>query len=233
MNNQKILENLVVYNPVNNKIRLGHLGDGGYIMIDGYDYDYFISCGIGGNVMFERDFIKMHPGINGMAFDGTINDGKIVPQELKFIKKNIGPNNNENVTNLKEYVNDYKNIFIKMDIEGSEWGWIKSFSDLFMNVKQLVFEAHDIFTSNNVLECFEIINKTHYLVHLHENNNGVMRNINNMLYPDLIELTFIRKDCKIDGLNMVDLPIKYLDYPNVPSKPEHDMNKWPFNSKNT
>ena len=41
--NLEILKNLVLYNPVNKKIRLGHQKDGGYVIIDGYDYDCFLN----------------------------------------------------------------------------------------------------------------------------------------------------------------------------------------------
>jgi hypothetical protein len=232
---KEILKNLVVYNPVNKKIRLGRLQDGGYVIVDGYNYDYFISGGIGGDISFENDFIKINPNIRGLAFDGTVTayQSQNLPKEIKFIKKNIGFDDNETTTNLHEYIKNYKNVFIKMDIEGGEWNLLRSsFSDLLLNIKQIVFEAHSIFTINNVLECLQIINKTHYLIHVHQNNNGILYEIENAKYPSLLELTYIRKDCEISGLNANNLPIEGLDFTNMPEKPEYDiMNKYPFNSK--
>jgi hypothetical protein len=235
MNLDRILKNLILYNPVNKKIRLGHQADGGYIIIDGYNYDYFISGGVGENITFEIDFIKKYPDMTGIIFDNTVNDAPSLPKEVKLIKKNIGFDNTETTTNLSDYVNEYENIFIKMDIEGSEWKLLRSeFSKSLMKIKQIVFEAHHFFGvfSDIALESLEIINKTHYLVHIHQNNNGIPFNTGNILYPSLLELTFIRKDCEIKGLNVTDLPIKDLDFTNMPGKIEYDiMNKYPFNSK--
>jgi len=234
MNNLEILKNLVLYNPVNKKIRLGHHEDGGYVIIDSYNYDYFISGGIGENTTFETDFCNKYPNIQGLIFDKTVNEPQKLPTQIKFIKKNIGFENNETTTNLIENIRDYKNVFIKMDIEGGEWNLLRSdFSQFLLNIKQIVFEAHHFFGvfSENALKCLQIINKTHYLVHIHQNNNSEPFNINNIMYPSLLELTFIRKDCEINGLNTTDLPIKDLDYPNIPTKIEHNMNIWPFNSK--
>ena len=237
MNIDKILKNLILYNPVNKKIRLGHQADGGYVIIDGYEYDYFISGGVGENITFEIDFIKKFPNIQGIIFDNTVDDALNLPKEIKLIKKNIGFDNTEITTNLSDYINGYHNIFIKMDIEGSEWKLLRSeFSKSLIKIKQIVFEAHHFFSvfSDIALESLEIINNTHYLVHVHQNNNGVpfQSDVGNIMHPSLLELTFIRKDCEINGLNVTDLPIKDIDFTNMPGKPEYDiMNSYPFNSK--
>jgi hypothetical protein len=231
---KEILTNLVVYNPVNKKIRLGILSDGGYIIIDDYDYDFFITGGTGGEISFELDFIKKYPNIKGIAFDGKFDDSKLFPEQMQFIKKYIGNINNDTITNLREYVQNYKNIFMKIDIEGGEWKVIPALSELLVNIKQLIFEAHHFFGifSQNALESLQLLNKTHYLVHAHENNNSMPTKIENIMYPSLLELTYIRKkDCLANGFNIIDLPIKDLDYPNIDSKEEHNMNMWPFNFK--
>lgn len=229
--NLEILKNLVLYNPVNKKIRLGRQMDGGYVIVDGYNYDYFISAGVGSNISFEIDFLNRCDNIYGVIFDGTVNEPKHLPKQLKFIRKNIGINNDEYTTDLKEYVNSRKDIFIKMDIEGYEWDWLLSFSELFPKIKQLVFEGHRFFNNiynTKILKSLQTLNKTHYLVHVHENNNNEkLVNIQNLMYPCLLELTFIRKDCEINGFNTLDLPIFGLDFPNV-KKIEHNMNMWPF-----
>ena len=232
MENFEMLKNLILYNPVNKKIRLGIHEDGGYVMIDGYDYDYFISGGVGEDISFEIDFIKKYPNMQGLIFDKSVDEPPNLPKEIKFIKKNIGFDNNETTTNLTEYIKGYENVFIKMDVEGGEWNLLRSpFSESLINVKQMIFEAHHFFGvfSDNALECLKIINKTHYLVHVHQNNNGVPFDIGNITYPSLLELTFIRKDCEINGVNTSNLPIEGLDFTNMPGKPEYDiMNKYPF-----
>jgi len=225
----EILHDLKLYNPANQKIRLGRNTDGGYVIVGGYDYDYLISGGIGGDVSFEIDFIKTYPKVQGLIFDGTVNNPpKELPKEIQFIKKNVG-SNNENTTDLCEYIKDYKDVFLKMDIEGGEFELLTSkFAKLLPNIKQIVFEAHYFFDIELAQKSFQNLNETHYLVHVHENNNGRLVKIQDTIYPNLLELTYIRKDCEINGLNTRNLPISGLDYPNVIGKIEHDINVYPF-----
>jgi len=216
---QWILYELIVYNPVNKKVRYGRRMDGGYVIVDGYDYDLFISCGIGKDVSFEVDFCKNHK-INGFAFDGTVDDPGL-PDDMIFIKKNITKNND-----LNDYVKNYKNVFIKMDIERAEWEWIRNFN-YFSKVKQIVFEAHHTYTSG-ALDCLRKLNETHSLVHVSQNNNGKNYEHDGKVYPSLIELTYLRKE--IDGLNKTRFPIDGIDFKNIPSKPELILDIWPFKS---
>jgi hypothetical protein len=44
----------------------------------------------------------------------------------------------------------------------------------------------------------------------------------------ILELTFIRKDCEITGVNKDNLPLMNLDYPNYGNMPDVHINKWPF-----
>ena len=237
----EILKELVTFEPNNKKIRLGNEKDGGYIILDKYEYDCFLSGGIGNNVTFEEDFIKKYPNIPNFLFDSTVdNPGN---NNFNFIKKNIGDGKNS-TTSLIEYDKDYDDIFIKLDIEGSEWEWINEFNNLFYKVKQIVFEAHGFFIdllpssqkfwanglndedhNNRILNSLKILNKTHYLVHVHANNGGPMVNINNEVYPSFFELTYIRKEIK--GLNKQNLPIE-IDFITDINNKECDINIYPF-----
>jgi hypothetical protein len=248
----EILENLIVFNPKNKRIRLGKSSDGGYVIIDGYDYDLYLSCGIGNDVGFDIDFTNYKPNINGFAFDGTCDKPINLPENIKFIKKNIGEYENESITNLSSYL-DKDNIFLKMDIEGNEWRWIKSLGDL-SRFKQIVLECHGFFDHGcsigswseiskfehqDILDALKILNDTHYLVHIHGNNAAIVKHNSGEFgnakgYDELFtvaELTYIRKDCDIDGLNLDVLPIINLDFPNYDYIPDVGINCWPFVNK--
>jgi len=228
--NVAILKELELYNPVNKKIRLGRQEDCGYVIVDGYDYDYFISCGIGHDITFEEDFMKKYPHMQGLAFDSNDTNFENLPTQIKFIETHVGWDEKEKNTNLREYVENHSDIFIKMDIEGSEWNWIKKFDDLFVKVKQFVFEGHNLFGhSQDTLECLRILNRTHYLVHVHENNAGDFIYVDGHNYPSYMEFTFIRKDCEINGFNTNDLPLDGIDFPCYPTISRFtNMNHWPF-----
>jgi len=226
--NVEILKELVLYNPVNKKIRLGRQEDSGYVIIDGYEYDYLITCGIGHDISFELDFAKKYPHVNGLAFDSVDTNAENLPKGIKFIETHVGWDEKEKNTNLREYVENYNDIFIKMDIEGSEWNWIKKFDRLFTKVKQFVFEGHYIFEID-ALQSLRILNKTHYLVHVHENNAGKHTYVDGHNYPSFLELTFIRKkDCEINGFNADSLPLEGIDFHSNTTYSELNMNHWPF-----
>ena len=77
-NSDKLFKFLEVHDyPLQNKLRLGEKGDGGYIIGDiGNIYDCYISAGISNEESFSRDFINKY-NINkndSYGFDGTIND---------------------------------------------------------------------------------------------------------------------------------------------------------------
>lgn len=220
---------LVTYEPSETKMRLGNVNDGGYVIIDNYDYDCYLSCGISDNFTFDLDFIKYRPNVPGHAFDGTIEMPEQFPSEIKFNKMMIGPTNTSTTTNMHEYLDTYKNVFLKMDIEGSEWKWFLGMtSDQQKSLKQIVVEFHGLFdnkwqsTVEEKKQVLKNLSETHWLVHVHGNNNGPNNGV-----PWVIECTYIRKDATVNGLNKTPFPIA-LDSPNDLNKPEHVLTKWPF-----
>lgn len=230
--NTKLLKTLITYQPVNNKIRIGTTCDGGYVVVDGYQYDYLISGGAGHDISFEIEFIQKYPNVGGVCFDGTLDAPTHFPAELSFTKKNIGSNETNDTTNLVSYIQDYSNVFCKLDIEGGEWDLFRSaFKYHIPRIKQLVIELHNIFTlSTDCLSAMKLITTTHYLVHVHSNNYcKEFVTINGNTYPDTLEFTFIRKDCDINGYNITSLPIPELDFPNSPFGPDININFYPFN----
>jgi hypothetical protein len=244
-----ILDALVVYNPKNNKIRLGSSGngngDGGYVIIDGYEYDYYIGCGIGYSTQFDFEFSQKYPNITGLAFDGEIKHYPNLPSNIKFISKNISTNNTNHETNLNHEMQNFNNIFMKMDIEAHEWNWIKSFNH-FDKIKQFVIEIHGLFDGDtsdgswsnigkykpeDIKSCLEIINQTHHLIHFHANDNGKYEFFDGKEFPTVAELTYIRKkDCLIEGLNKTPFPITGLDYSNGRERHILELSKYPFTS---
>lgn len=236
-----LLSQLVVYEPRNTKIRLGSFGDGGYVIVDGYDYDFYIGCGVGGNIKFDCDFIDKHQNINGVAFDGTINHAPPFPNKISFVRKNIGTSKNENETDLMDETANYNDIFIKMDIEGHEWKWINAFNNL-SKIKQLVLEVHGLFDTNpdgwmsignykyqEMIDAIAKLNTTHHLVHFHSNDAAEYKVVDGFDVPTVGELTFIRKtDCEINGFNKTKLPIEGLDCVNGNDRPPLSFSYYPF-----
>lgn len=220
--------NLTTYEIPNKIIRLGQKHDGGYIIVDGLCYDLFLSCGINNDVGFEEAFLDKYKGLKCFAFDGTINKFPQHRNPMEWVNKNIGYFNTNKTTNLKEYIKDHNNIFLKMDIEGSEYNWIDAMSvDELNKISQIVLEIHWAFDKyrNSMLEKLA---KTHYVIHLHGNNySGINTDIHHeglekIPIPEVLEITYVRKDLFQNvAKNVVkQFPTK-LDYPNNPYIPDH------------
>ena len=229
---------LTVYESATPKVRVGSVGDGGYVIVDGLTYDSMLSCGIETNIDFEKEFLQKNPSLECFAFDGTING---LPQEverLTFVKKNIGTTNTDKTTNLHEYINPYSNIFLKMDIESYEFRWFETISQTqVVKFKQIVIEIHFPFSLENISHfdpehlspkrktaMLQRLAQTHWLVHIHANNCcGTNFNL-----PNIFECTYVRKDVQpFSGYNTTPIPSN-LDYPSVPLRPDISLNYRPF-----
>lgn len=221
---------LTVYKSPFTKIRLGKDYDGGYIISDipNINYTTLLAGGIENDISFEEDFIKKYPNVKTYAFDGTINELPSKNNNITFIKKNIGFENNENITNLHNIINENDSIFVKMDIEGGEIPWIKSLSNEQMNkFEQIVMEFHFPF-SHDEIHVFDKINKNHYLIHFHGNNCCGVRNHYGVNIPNVFECTYLHKKYfkNTPELN-TDLIPSILDMKNT-SKDEIYINYPPF-----
>lgn len=233
------------------KKRLGNNEDGGYVIgLINQIYDGYFSCGVNTEESFSRDFINKYDYLNSynsFAFDGTINkypEEYLSNERIKFIKKNINIFNNENNTNLDEYLENKSNLFLKMDIEGHEFKWLNNISENNLNkFSQIVIEFHGIASnyykhpraeegvSTTDIEkknVFDKLNKYFYTIHAHGNNwikviDGI---------PDVLELTFINKRCVNNiELNKIPFPQKNLDYPNTIKFDEIILDYYPFVNK--
>ena len=167
---------------------------------------------------------------NCAAFDGTINKyPNNYTDKIIFYKKNISPIRSNTTANLSYFTKNFNNIFLKMDIEGSEYSWMLSLTeDQLKKFKQIVIEFHGINDNSwntnlsDKIKCFEKLSNTHYAVHIHGNNYGnLTKNI-----PNTVEITYIRKDTinYYPELNKQLLPINGLDFPNNPNKSDFDLN---------
>jgi hypothetical protein len=219
-----------------NKIRLGSSNDGGYVIAHLVcEYDCYISAGVSNEESFSRDFINKYDmnEYNCFGFDGTIQSYPYnYTNKISFIRKNINFFNDDNNCNLSYLINKYNNIFLKMDIEGSEYPWLLSLETSELNkFGQIVMELHGITDGSwgcdyrIKMNCIAKISKTHYIVHAHGNNYSEVCN----QFPNVIELTFVHKRffTAEPPLNSLPLPC-HLDHPNNPTISDIDLNFYPF-----
>lgn len=213
---------------------MGKKNDGGYVIANNVgNYDCYISAGVANEESFSRDFIKMNNmnKFNSYAFDGTIKKYSWdYSKDITFINKNISSKNNNKTANLSFLMNNYNNIFLKMNIEGSEYEWLNSITDSQLNkFKQIVIEFYGITDNSygksleNKIKCFEKLSKTHYIIHIHGNNLNTTCNDKGI--PSIVKIIYLRKNVFLfpPNLNKSKLPSN-LDSPNTASKSDYSLN---------
>jgi hypothetical protein len=123
-----------------------------------------------------------------------------------------------------------------MDIEGGEYPWLESLNETdLQHYKQITMEFHGInddswnASHQTKVNCLKKLANTHYLIHVHGNNWAGAAHVNNSLVPDVIELTYIRKDVlSYPFFNTTALPIENIDFKNNVNNPEIILNHPPF-----
>jgi len=198
----KTLKKLLPYEIDVSLIRLGEKNDGGYLVPDdfvGIDKNY--SAGVGFLTQFEKD-LETRYLIKSDMLDFNEIEKTILPSKASFLKKKLGlVSNNQEISINDWIIKDDKDIILKLDIEGDEYASLIDISkENLKKVRILVIEFHDLRNLRNdiFLNLFDkVINKLNnyfYVCHLHINNISKIKKIGNYLLPDMIEMTFIRKN---------------------------------------
>jgi Methyltransferase FkbM domain len=93
-----------------------------------------------------------------------------------------------------------KDIFLKMDIEGSEYAAFKTLEDQDLTCfSQIVLEVHNLDNDKDApmadkITFFKRLNQYFYLVHVHANNYRPIVQVDGQKIPNVMELTYLRKD---------------------------------------
>lgn len=230
------LDLLKVYESPFPKRRVGKPYDGGYIVceIPGLEYSLLLSGGISNDISFEVQFLDRYEDCSGYAYDGTINALPYDAESLAFVRKNIGPVETSEETNLHDRIEGARGpIFLKMDIEGAELAWIQSLSREHIDAfEQIVIEFHDNFwRGGEGYRCLAKFLESHRILHFHPNNSSDLIPIEGVQVPQVFELTLVHKK-HLEGkgplqLNTEAIPTRY-DQPNVLYKPDMQIDYPPF-----
>ncbi len=221
--------------------RVGPQEDGGYVIYSGLEYDGFLSCGIANDLRFEEAFCDLYPGLECLAFDGTIKAPPQTTRQIRWVSKNIAVFPREGETDLQQELHGCSNAFVKMDIEGSEFDWIQfTPSETLNRIAQLVIEVHWPFDRYRFQALMKLAD-THVLVHVHGNNysrsntpahlpsgrsvDGTIQVRdaagNPVRFPEVFEATYVRKDLipQAKPCHGKTFPTA-LDRPNCPGHPD-------------
>jgi len=229
------------------KTRYGNNRDGGYVGVE-TSTGILLSGGIGANISFELDFVKKN-NVNAVCVDSLFGGNRFADMEdflnrnkfrndpyyskLQFINKLVGKEENDEFTNYSNFIEEFNDIALKLDIEGAEFDYINSLSNKQLNkINQIFLEVHSLDKLNN-FSFFEKLNQNHILIHAHGNNIGRREDrlfrVGESRIPKVLEVTYLHKKF-FSGeykLNSEPLPSP-LDFPNGPNKPDLSLNFPPF-----
>lgn len=229
-----LIKNNLMKSPFQ-KVRLGRQYDGGYVICPELKYDCILGCGVANDVSFENDLLNQTGKIPCYLFDGTINCLPMKREEFRFIKKNIGSDETDTTTNLSDWLKEYKNIFLKMDIEGGEYDWynflINEPENTLDSINQIVLELHDIKTKNErAKKILNLILKNFYIIHIHGNNccDYAYDEFDECMFFNVFEITFLNKRCfnKFEPSDE-EFPTSY-DMQNIDNRSELYLYTYPF-----
>lgn len=199
-------------------IRLGRDNDGGYVVLKREKpYKYLLSFGIANDISFEQDFARNNPSCKIYCFDPSITGLPEPLDDAVFYKKGITGKAYDDYLDifqivdligepgLKNFKNNFKDIFVKIDIEGNEWAVLSSRSYEFLkNIDQLVMEIHfnSVVRGNKFLLPFYMIRrccllkklrKDFVIFNIHVNNTGGFTSYKKFVFPLCVELSLLNK----------------------------------------
>lgn len=215
------------------KKRLGPKKDGGYVIPEVIleKCSSLFNYGVENEMNYEVEFAQTYNKPVFM-FDHTINpfDASAVNKNLTYKHEGLGftDNCNDFIKHSDEF-GYYENILLKIDIESNEYSYFENadIDEISKRCIGIILEAHylsDPKWRNRFFHIMDKINKHFVLCHTHGNNYGSTFNYNGKQIMDVIELSFVRKDLITEIIDKIeDYPIKDMDYPNCPTKPEINL----------
>ncbi len=199
---KKFVGKVKIFDTGHDLIRIGNNKDGGYLIPNIIENIHVcFSAGVGDDITFEQELKKKN--IKCFLADGTVEP----PNGFNFLKKNLNVYNDEYNISINTWLNNNLenqndiNILLKLDIEGSEIGIIYDIDEIILNkTKILIIEFHDFLYLGNhfgtriLNDVFNKILKYFTICHIHPNNFGSTKFINNIHIPSLLEFTFINNE---------------------------------------
>jgi hypothetical protein len=221
------------------KARFGSSHDGGYILLDDLQgVDTAFSFGVEQNASWDVDIAKC--GVTVYQFDHTVDAPIPENPRLIFARKRIsteaGPESESLPSLIQQHDkrNAKPNILLKIDIENDEWAVFDTTPPEILNrFSQIVGEFHylqglsDIQWRRLVTRVLEKLSDTYAVVHVHANNIGGFSNVANIIFPNVLEITFANRSMYSFSETDEIFPGP-LDAPNDPSHPDLHLGSFRF-----
>lgn len=240
----KFANEMVVHNTNLTRVRVGNEGDGGYIILKEACEKVKSACciGIGDDIGFEVDFVRLFPNIQMKLLDPFING---LPQEhdrFSFDKRHA------------MYFDVEDDCLLKIDMEWDEWDFLDMLTDhtlrkpvmiigefhivyvepdvgltpYFYGFYKRIFKAINSSLFESYCSILTRLNKYFYCFHIHANNSLPIMTMGDYSIPPLLEFGFVRKGvAESVGKSIGPFPVPGLDFPNKKDRADI-VNYYPF-----
>lgn len=213
----RLLRELVVYSPDDKRRRFGNSKKGGYVVFEktARNSDAIYSFGV---------------DEHNIGFDLSIT------RKLKLPCRAFAQDDKNTFSeHVIKHHDQQKNILVKMDLEGGEWGFLEKLTPKDMRqITQMVIEFHGLDRPENwerFSKILQKINEHYYLCHVHANNTvgrGIL--FDKIFYlHNRTEATFLRKDVVKAKPNTTTQFPTSSDRPNE-ARPQIPLEGWPYQS---
>lgn len=245
---KKCLSLLTPKNIINSEfIRVGNpFGDGGYVMLKNFlentKNGIAYSIGVETKATWELDMAERF-GFDSYMYDHTVNKSPVVHPNLHFKKIGLSYINEAPFQTLDKMIeeNGHENrddLVLACDIEGGEWLFLPAIQQSTLTkFSQLSFEFHwflRLCTDNNMFELLERslkkLSENFVPVHIHGNNNTGWIEAWDTIIPDVLEITYVRKDLAEFGDKRLKFPTRF-DAPIAPMRNEIEIGHFELDQK--
>lgn len=148
-------------------------------------------------------------------FDGNV---------AQHFREAIGSRSKGDFTDLKTAISRLgkEKLFIKSDIEGSEYETIEDMLEFQSKIVCLTIEFHDLETRRDeFIKAIRRLQNFLTIVHVHGNNCGSLTSDG---FPNVIELTMVRSDMFLQNQASLTNSTSEFDAPNNPHERDYQIN---------
>lgn len=222
------------------KVRVGHNADGGYILLDDFNnIKLALSLGIHNEDSWDRQIASL--GIPVKQYDYSISQAPTAHPLFSFNKLKVSGNIGDGCITLPDIIHtsghsEAGSLLLKIDIEDSEWEVFDLCpSEYLSKFRQIACEFHGLSRLSDIgfytlaKRVVEKLNADFIPFHIHANNYGSLINIANVVFPDVIEISYANRKHYDRAPTTEIFPTK-LDFPNNPDLPDIFLGGFQFSS---
>lgn len=215
---RRLKQLFVPYTSPFQKIRIGNMCDGGYVIAD-VPHDICYSYGCDDNIQFENGMYEKYKTVS-YTYDHTVNGITDKPDYITFKKEGVSPEKTTDCNTIQSHIEENghtekTNLMLKMDIEFAEWLVIRSSMETIVkHFSQLVIEFHFFNLAPEMLNILEKLLSHYKIIHMHANHYPMNPYVD-IEFPKVLEVSLLRNEYPMEKDTTSTFPDPLLD-PNYP-----------------